>query len=181
LSEKKIILLPDDKADEVILELIGGAKLEVLCSLYSLDCSGRGNRYIGKKLVNSLISADERGVSVNVLLNKTFWGGRVVERQNFAAREICKRNIDVRYLTGGRVNHGKFFLIDGKKAVIGSHNWTFESMRRNSELSVFIEDEALGKEIRTYFFNQRKFTESWRKEIGERTRRLSRHKKLKRT
>jgi phosphatidylserine/phosphatidylglycerophosphate/cardiolipin synthase-like enzyme len=132
----------------LVKRLIDGAAKEILVSQFKIDSCG----IVGKGLVNQLLvaltSKAEGGVKVNVLLDCLLpLKGRSANNV-FVALWMKKRKVNVRYLVGNRCQHSKILEVDGEHVVIGSHNWTVNSLTRNSEMSVYLTDDETVRQVR---------------------------------
>lgn len=105
-------------------------------------------------LLNDLIKAKERGVSVSVILDRTavftkdvVKGKRMsIDGKNMPAIYFLKRyGIDVKFDSVDIYTHGKCVVIDGETVILGSHNWTKNSLTRSNEYSVLIKSKELAE------------------------------------
>lgn len=119
-------LLVDGQIEPAIIDAIQEAKQSIVVRMFAMD---------NKSLLNALISAKARGVSVRVVLDshdqKWF---------NAKAYRILKNaGINVGYDASSIVLHEKMINIDnGTMMIIGSANWTNSGMKYNHELDVEI-------------------------------------------
>jgi len=101
-----------------------------------------------RRLADELIGAKERGVRVRVLLEPTLSGSN----PNLEMAEyLGDAGIEVRWALPSRTNHAKFAIIDGRKVLVGSHNWSYSAMSTNREASVLVEDEEAVGEFEAVF------------------------------
>ena len=101
-----------------------------------------------RALADELIEAHEHGVEVRVLLEPTLSGNN----PNLETAEYLRdAGVEVRWATPSRTNHAKFLIIDGKRVLVGSHNWSWHAMNENREASVLIDDEATVGEFQQLF------------------------------
>lgn len=105
-------------------------------------------------LLNNLVKAKERGVNVSVILDRTavftkdvVKGKRMsIDGKNMPAFYFLKRyGIDVKFDSVDIYTHGKCVVIDGETVILGSHNWTKNSLTRSNEYSVLIKSKELAK------------------------------------
>lgn len=95
-----------------------------------------------QKFNNAIINAVKEGVNVKVLAN---------EQSTIA---VLKQNkIKVRELTTTRKLHAKLMIIDGKTAILGSHNYTMGAFTLNYEVSIITQDKEIVKRLRQFFNN----------------------------
>ncbi|XP_026814209.1 mitochondrial cardiolipin hydrolase-like [Rhopalosiphum maidis] len=106
----------------IIIECLNKAKRTLDICMYMLTHDS---------LTNSIIDAYKRGVNVKIILNEdnamTTW-----QLGSMGILKKVKKNKYDEYLM-----HHKFVIIDNKKVILGSMNWTKMSVRANWE-NVFI-------------------------------------------
>lgn len=95
-----------------------------------------------QKFNNAIINAAKKGVNVKVLANE--YPTIAVLRQN---------KIKARELTTTRKLHAKLMIIDGKTAILGSHNYTMGAFTLNYEISIITQDKEVVKRLRQFFNN----------------------------
>jgi phosphatidylserine/phosphatidylglycerophosphate/cardiolipin synthase-like enzyme len=110
-------------------------------------------------LYDALIAAAQRGVRVRVLLDSTTLesgAGETYLRMRRALSEVP--GIEVRACDLRRFSryhdclmHAKYFVVDGRLAVIGSHNWSFAGFTDNVELSLAIDDSTMAGQLAQVF------------------------------
>ena len=65
-------------------------------------------------------------------------------------QNACRKSrIDAKFDLPETVTHSKVVVIDDKQLVIGSHNWTRNSLARTEELSVLVDSPDRGKRIQS--------------------------------
>jgi hypothetical protein len=104
-------------------------------------------------LMDELAGAVARGVDVKVILDKDgpedVFNSRAINRSAF--RLCVDRGVPVVFSSANKVIHSKIVLIDGRHAVVGSHNWTLGSAFRYDEKSVYIESKELVRRLEAGF------------------------------
>lgn len=97
-------------------------------------------------LKDALARASARGVRVRVLLEP-----RV--DSNYATAEFLNANgVQVRWATRKFANtHAKIAVIDGRKSLVGSINWSQHAMFQNREVGVLVDNEGLARELSAVF------------------------------
>jgi hypothetical protein len=95
-------------------------------------------------LVNDLIAAHRRGVDVRVMLNLR---SRYDPASDAPARDYANgvaadmlvyAGVDVAYSPASYHMHVKLVVIDETTVILGSHNWTYSALQRNTETSSLI-------------------------------------------
>lgn len=143
------VLLAPDNAESAIVSRIDAAEESIRVEQISI-----GSR--GHPFVRALLRAARRGVEVRVLLGSARYvrrdNRRIVEWLNERARAEGLP-LDARLATPrsrfGKI-HAKGIVIDGT-VVLGSINWTNESIRGNREVAIAIEDPAVARYYRRVF------------------------------
>ncbi|MFH1056780.1 MAG: phospholipase D-like domain-containing protein [Candidatus Micrarchaeota archaeon] len=107
-------------------------------------------QFSNPEMKDALAFAVRRGVAVRIILEP-----RV--DSNYATAEFLSQNgVSVRWASKEYTNtHSKTAVIDGRKVIVGSTNWSKQAMRSNRESTVLIEGEAIAKEF------SRVFEEDW--------------------
>lgn len=111
------------------------------------------------RLYDGIMAAAQRGVRVRVLLDSATLEGSPTEtyrrmRERLAAVPgIEVRAADLRRLSPypDCMMHAKYFVVDSRLAVVGSHNWSFGGFADNRELSLVIHDGVLAGQVRGVF------------------------------
>jgi phosphatidylserine/phosphatidylglycerophosphate/cardiolipin synthase-like enzyme len=91
-------------------------------------------------LVTALIQAHERGVSVAIKLDKVQSAGKT---QKEAIRRLRAAGVSVEVSELSRLLHDKFAVIDGRRVITGSFNWTNPAENRNRENLVILDCKDL--------------------------------------
>lgn len=111
------------------------------------------------RIYDALIAAAQRGVRVRVLLDSLTLEGNGSETYRRMRRslaevpgiEVRTRDLRPRSRYAGCLLHAKYLLIDGRLAVVGSHNWSFAAFADNIELSLAVDDRRLARELAAVF------------------------------
>ena len=122
-----------------IVEQLLGAKDSILVQAYS---------FTNPAIASALLDAQERGVRVVVLLDKSH------RTQKYSAAELTSHGgvetlIDDRHA----IAHNKIMIIDGQIVITGSYNFTKAAEKRNAENMVIIDSPAIAA----------KYLQNWQK------------------
>ncbi|MDO8553594.1 MAG: phospholipase D-like domain-containing protein [Candidatus Micrarchaeota archaeon] len=100
------------------------------------------------EVLSALKQAYDRGVKVRIILEK-----RVIANDNSDAfNQLLSYGIDVKWASEDfQLTHSKFLIIDGKKVIVGSHNWSNAAMKKNREASVIVQDANTVQEFEKVF------------------------------
>ena len=111
------------------------------------------------RLYDALADAAARGVDVRILLDSTILEqnpGRTYHRIGTFLSEvpgIAVRSCDLRRFSvyPDCMMHAKYFVVDGRTAVLGSHNWSYGAFADNRELSVVVRDDGFARSLARVF------------------------------
>ena len=67
---------------------------------------------------------------------------RVVNRETFL--RLKESGVGVRQDSPDRSTHTKLVLVDRRKIIVGSHNWTLGSLTQYDDTSIYLEAKGLG-------------------------------------
>ena len=143
----KVKDISDRKYEPAVIELLDNAKDSIVISMYSITTRGEGSNPV-KLLLNDLLEARQRGVSVTLHLNTCFYN---VDKDKKASFEnpIFKRLEDagcvIHLIASHRRLHDKLIVVDNRYVVEGSANWSISALRNNLESSTLIDSPALAK------------------------------------
>lgn len=144
--------LVDEEYYPQVHKSLSTAKESIWCVMYSVDINPKYKNGWEYNLVNDLIQAHRRGVSVTVIFeqNTAFWEkgekGKEIKRKSQEAYELLKRNgVPVYYDSNNRVTHSKILVIDNYITILGSTNWTYSALKKNHEASVLIKSRSVAE------------------------------------
>ncbi len=127
----RIIVEPSDNG-QALLQAIQGAKTSIHMTMYLVTSTS---------IVNALIAAKGRSVSVKVVLNATFPNAQTSNAQIY--QTLTTGGVAVVWASSRfTYTHEKCFVIDGRQAWIMSMNATQTSARDNREYLAVDEDAA---------------------------------------
>lgn len=97
--------------------------------------------FSSKPIADALIAANNQGVSVKVILDKS----QLTQRSSLL-HYIVNAGIPVWIDSKLAIAHNKIMILDEKKVITGSFNFTDAAQKRNAENVVFITDNTLAYE-----------------------------------
>ena len=122
-------------------------------SQFKIDVAGVRGKGIVSELLNLIAKKSAEGVDVRVILDCILpLRGRAANNAGVAIW-LMARGIGVRYLPRNRCQHSKVVVADGYHLIIGSHNWSRNSLTRNDECSIYLYDAKLAGEMEANFLN----------------------------
>ena len=143
---------------ESTLHEINSAKFSIIAVLYLVSAYPEPSDSQPNQLLNALIKAKDRGVSVKVILDQQIdfdnepTDDAAQSNKNQTAFEILKNNqVPVFFDTSDVYTHSKAILIDNETVILGSSNWSTSALSRNNEANVLIKSKELAKELLSDF------------------------------
>ena len=121
----QIMFTPIESTDW-LCELVDQASHSVYVCSYSLD---------EKSFLHALSEAARRGVDVRVIFETG----------------VAPKDVRVRMDVESSLLHLKFIVVDGERIVLGSANFTENSLKRSINDLLFIEDRAVGLQLASFF------------------------------
>ncbi|MGB9823542.1 MAG: phospholipase D-like domain-containing protein [Candidatus Hydrothermia bacterium] len=102
-------------------------------------------------ILNDLISAAQRGVDVEVILDASNWNRSNTLDNKAFADTLRKCGVKVYFDPPDVTSHDKLIIVDGKITIVGSTNWSYYALERNNEASVLIYSEEVADYFTKYF------------------------------
>lgn len=131
-ADYQVCFTPGGKCISMIVNLIKQAKQSIYMQAYSFD---------SYKIIDALTSAKERGVDVNIILDKS----NLNSQYNKAIKRLAAENIKLWIDTVDGIAHNKVIIVDGKTVETGSFNYTYTAQKYNAENVLIIHDQALAQ------------------------------------
>ncbi len=132
---------PGQDCTHQITDHITKAKYSILVQAYGFS---------SRDIADALIAAKNRGVKVEVILDKS------QRSQKYSLLHyIVDAGIPVWIDTKPAIAHNKVMIIDEKEVITGSFNFTDAAQKRNAENVVFISDNKLAKEYTVNWENRK--------------------------
>ena len=105
------------------------------------------------KVLTALEDAAQRGVKIRFLIDEKLNTDANAELPKVLAQmpNVELRTIDYTKITGGGVQHSKYFIVDGKTAYFGSQNFDWRSLEHISEMGARLRPEALVEPMKEIF------------------------------
>ena len=155
-ADGEIRLLADEAYLPAVLELFAGARESIDVTMFScvLAEDARAGHPV-RRLLDRLIERAKAGVRVRVVLDHGVPASRRVEGEDVpssgGAAYLRAAGIEVRWDEDARTTHSKSLVVDGRRCVVGSTNWTSSALGRNREQSVLIDSRALAADLTRRF------------------------------
>lgn len=145
----QVVMLADQAYYDTLRAFINHAHREIDISmfLFKITKSPRNRAAI---ILNDLIKARKRKVTIKVLLEKSGYDKDINKDNKRTARRLRRNGIEVRFDTPNITTHTKIVVIDHRFSFVGSHNFTHSALARNHELSILIDNRQLAGQIINY-------------------------------
>ena len=133
---------PKGGATEAIVQQLDKAKTSILVQAYS---------FTSAPIAKALVAAHEKGVKVQIILDKS----HLTERYTNAPF-LAKSGIPVKIDSAHAIAHNKIMIIDGETVITGSFNFTKAAEEKNAENLLVIRDKATAE----------KYIRNWQEHAG---------------
>jgi len=144
-TELHACFVPGRNCTALIVEQINAAKSELLVQAYT---------FTSAQIIEAIARAKERGVDVNVILD------RVNEQNRYTgATYLLNHGIDPLIDDRVAIAHNKIIVIDDRNVITGSFNFTIAA-RRNAENVLFVIDDPAVAAA---------YTDNWRRAAASRS------------
>ncbi|HJU14244.1 MAG TPA: phospholipase D-like domain-containing protein [Candidatus Nitrosotalea sp.] len=122
----------------VIEEIIGDAQNEIQILAYLFTTSGR--------VLSLLESSLRKGIRVTIVINEfEKQNDDIKEKITALINEFSHLKVVNFHKDGGEQLHAKVVVVDRKKAIVGSANFSWGGMTRNYEIGILLEGEGAWK------------------------------------
>lgn len=144
------LLITDQNYLESLLKLLSRAKkkIDILSYSFAIGSAAGKINYKGApyQIAEKLAELKKENPKLKIRL---FTEGlrETVSRNKVTAEFLEEAGVEVRYGS----THAKGFCVDGKYLFFGSTNLTNQSIQKNFEANVLVEDELVAKEFTRYF------------------------------
>ncbi len=148
-----VTLLWDSNYSAAVTRAIRAAQKSIYITTFKMEPKKGPKAQRINELLSQLVSANNRGLDVRVLLNFQENKKSTSSINWYAANALRKRGLCPKYIKKKRTLHAKIILIDSDITITGSHNWSVMSHYRNIELSLILKSETINKEIKNAFLH----------------------------
>ena len=127
----RVCFSPNGGCTQLVVDALDAAKTSVLVQAYS---------FTSTPIAASLVKAHQRGVRVDVLLDKS----QRTEHDSLGWY-LADAGVPVRIDAAHSIAHNKVMILDGETVITGSFNFTRAAETRNAENLLVLRDRALAK------------------------------------
>ena len=136
-------VLNDGEYEKKLLRLISGAKRKITIVAYHVG----GDTSVRRDLIESLKLAHSVGVEINVLLNGVFNNEKTTREVYRFADAISPYCDSALVGTTLKKDHRKIVIVDDRHILIGSHNLSERSLKKNRETSLYLESPEIASAL----------------------------------
>ena len=127
----EIRVIPEREYFGVVQEELTRARESIEITMFLMKLNDNSPRV--KELLDDLVIAQKRGVKVKCILED--------QRDNDEAYQYLKERVSIQFDSPELKTHAKKILIDGKRLIIGSSNWSEAAFGKNHESNVLVDLE----------------------------------------
>ncbi len=155
----EVYFSPSTDCEDKLVDLINNSTETIDVAVYSIN---------NDNIVNALKRAQDRGVRMRVLTDRTQASGK-----SSKVRELYDSGVNIKVHSKHKIEHNKFAIFDGKMASTGSYNWTNPASNKNSENCVFFieEQEVIAKYQERFDYlweiNTKVASDSWFNKVSQ--------------
>ena len=102
-------------------------------------------------LIADLVDAQARGVKVRVVLEAAEWNFENSEDNRDVWNLLKQAGVETYFDPLSTTSHSKLVVVDGEYTVMGSMNWSYYALDKNSEATVVIESKKIARQFEEYF------------------------------
>ena len=143
----KVKDISDRKYEEAVIELLDNAKESIVISMYTINLGTTKNNPV-TLLLNDLLEARQRDVSVTIYLNTRLWVAGKAKKyyiNNSTLKELEEAGCVIHLMDFKRMLHDKLVIVDKRYVVEGSVNWSISALKSNRESATLIDSPELAK------------------------------------
>lgn len=136
-----------------VLSLIKSAKSSVHILMFEIFYYPEYPESKTNLLLNELVNAQSRGLDVKVCMEggEDYLGEEFWLKQLRAYGYLEDNGVEVRVDPKGITSHAKLLIVDSKTVILGSTNWSFYALEKNSETNILMESNSLAFSFESYF------------------------------
>jgi phosphatidylserine/phosphatidylglycerophosphate/cardiolipin synthase-like enzyme len=144
----RVFFSPNGGCTKAIVSELGMAKSEVLVQAYS---------FTSRAIAEALLNAQKRGVSIQIILDKSNLSDRY-SAADFTAHAGISTYIDAQH----SIAHNKIMIIDNEVVITGSFNFTRAAEVKNAENLLVIRSKELAKIYRDNWREHKEHSEVYK-------------------
>ncbi|APR98705.2 phospholipase D family nuclease [Wolbachia endosymbiont of Folsomia candida] len=141
-TKVRVCFTPQENCAAKIIDEIDHSQKSIYVQAYT---------FTSKPIAKSLIRAKERGIDIKVIIDET-----QVNSEYSVINKLFEEKIPIWIDYKPAIAHNKVMIIDNKKVITGSFNFTYSASFRNTENLLIIEnsDPLIGKYVKNWYDRQ---------------------------
>ena len=141
---RPVIDAPSETAyADAVVRALDRAEHSILILLSNCELDSEG-------LVDRLIAAHQRGVSVRVLLDASDWETSITERNRPVLDRLLAEGIEAAFDDPSVTAHAKLVVVDRRIVLLGSTHWNRYALTDHRQADIWIEDGGIGEAFAEY-------------------------------
>jgi len=138
---------------EEALQLINGAQKSIKVVMFEAAYYPKYPNSPSNLILRAIKQKANEGIEVKLILEggEKFLGKRFQKELKEVLELFTNSKVKVKLDRKGINTHAKFLLVDDKKLLIGSTNWTYYGLQKNNESNVLIISRQIGEKFAHYF------------------------------
>ncbi len=125
----------------VVKRVLGNAEMSIDLVLFKMVYYPQFKDSLSNQLMQKLADASGRGVQVRVLLDVNSWSDEINKRNRETTLWLLGKGLEtVRFDSLEHTTHSKLLIVDKETTVLGSTNWSYYSLTKNTEVDLLIKD-----------------------------------------
>lgn len=106
-------------------------------------------------LMQELVDAHSRGVKVRVILDINDWSDSINKTNRESTLWLLGEGLKtVRFDPLEHTTHSKLVIVDGETTLLGSTNWSYYSLTKNTEVDLLVKDSPKVAGAFTHYFSE---------------------------
>jgi len=130
--------------------LLSKASKSIYIMMYSFKRYPDYPRSPSNIFIQDLAKAKKRGVKVTVLLDISDFNEENSRGNQKTGQLLSSKGVKVYYDSLKTNTHAKVLVVDSRRTVVGSTNWTYHALTDNNEAAVLIDSEEVAGEMEEY-------------------------------
>jgi len=144
-----IRLLTDQDYYPALQTLINQAQVSIDLAMFLFKTTDAAKNRAAS-LAQDLIAARKRGITVNLLLERSDYDPKLNRENERVAARLKKEGVRVRFDSAKTTTHTKIVVVDQRYSLVGSHNFTGSALSRNHEASLLVDNQELAAALLKY-------------------------------
>lgn len=134
-----------------LYSMIGQAERSIIFTVFQSSSSVLKQNSKTARLLNRIHEAYESGIDVRIVINRPHKNSPIATANKYLVDFLKSSGIPYRLGKATDMIHAKFYVIDYRVLIVGSHNFTDAGLWSNHEASVAVESESAALTYVSYF------------------------------